>query len=161
MMNMEFFINITYIDVHRWIDSLFVITIIFILISYIKYSSFLNLKIIFFHDFQDYQVLLLSSLSLLSSLLLASSLVVLSLSSSTSFQRVFNEFQRVFNEFLRVFNEFLRIFNEFQRVLNEFSTSFNEFSTSFNEFSTSFHQVFNEFSSVLLFKDLFSYIRIR
>ena len=116
-MNMEFFINITYIDVHRWIDSLFVITIIFILISYIKYSSFLNLKIIFFHDFQDYQVLLLSSLSLLSSLLLASSLVVLSLSSSTSFQRVFNEFQRVFNEFLRVFNEFQRV-----------STSFNEFS---------------------------------
>ena len=119
-MNMEFFINITYIDVHRWIDSLFVITIIFILISCIKYSSFLNLKIIFFHDFQDYQVLLLSSLSLLSSLLLASSLVVLSLSSSTSFQRVFNEFQRVSTSFY------------------EFSTSFYEFSTSFNEFQRVF-----------------------
>ena len=130
MMNMEFFINITYIDVHRWIDSLFVITIIFILISYIKYSSFLNLKIIFFHDFQDYQVLLLSSLSLLSSLLLASSLVVLSLSSSTSFQRVFNEFQRVFNEFLRVstsFNEFQRVLTSFQRVFTKFSTSFPPF----------------------------------
>ena len=129
-MNMEFFINITYIDVHRWIDSLFVITIIFILISCIKYSSFLNLKIIFFHDFQDYQVLLLSSLSLLSSLLLASSLVVLSLSSSTSFQRVFNEFQRVFNEFLRVstsFNEFQRVLTSFQRVFTKFSTSFPPF----------------------------------